>query len=71
MILFQQKNKGFFEEANAKEVIDRSVLLRLHDEMPKFLQNKGFQIERGKAGSVAVHKGVKKYRSDMEKEKAA
>ncbi len=55
----------------AKEVIDRSVLFRLQDEMPKFLQKKGFQIERGEAGSTAVHKSVKKYKSDMEKEKAA
>lgn len=39
--------------------------------MPKFLQKKGFQIERGEAGSTAVHKSVKKYKSDMEKGKAA
>ena len=55
----------------AKEIIDRSVLFRLQDEMPKFLQKKGFQIERGEAGSAAVHKSVKKCKSDMEKEKAA
>lgn len=55
----------------AKEVIDRSVLLRLQAEMPKFLQGKGFQIERGETGSKAVHKSIKKYKSDMEKEKAA
>ncbi len=55
----------------AKKVIDRSVLIRLQDEMPKYLQKKGFQIERGEAGSTAVHKSVKKYKSDMEKEKAA
>lgn len=54
----------------AKKVIDRSALLRLQAEMPKFLQEKGFQIERGEAGSVAVHKSVKKYKADMEKEKA-
>ena len=55
----------------AKKVIDRSVLIRLQDEMPKFLQKKGFQIECGETGSTAVHKSVKKYKSDMEKEKAA
>lgn len=54
----------------AKEVIDRSVLLRLQAEMPKFLQGKGFQMERGEAGSAAVHKSVKTYKADMEKEKA-
>ena len=54
----------------AKKVIDRSVLIRLQDEMPKVLQKKGFQIERGETGSTAVHKSVKKYKSDMEKEKA-
>lgn len=55
----------------AKEVIDRSVLLRLQAEMPKFLQGEGFQMERGEAGSAAVHKSVKTYKADMEKEKAA
>ena len=55
----------------AKEVIDRSVLLRLQAEMPKILQGKGFQIDRGEAGSAAVHKSVKKYKADMEKEKEA
>ncbi len=55
----------------AKEVIDRSVLLRLQAEMPKILQGKGFQIERGEGGSAAVHKSVKTYKADMEKEKTA
>lgn len=55
----------------AKKVIDRSTLLRLQAEMPEFLQKKGFQIERGEAGSAAVHKSVKKYKADMEKEKEA
>lgn len=55
----------------AKEIINRSTLLRLQAEMPKFLREKGFQIERGEVGSTAVHKGVKQYKTDMEKEKAA
>ena len=55
----------------AKEVINRSVLVRLQSEMPEFLQKNGFQIERGEAGSKAVHKSVKAYKADMEKEKAA
>lgn len=55
----------------AKKVIDRSVLLRLQSEMPRYLQKKGFQMERGEAGSAAVHRSVKKYKADMEKEKAA
>ena len=54
-----------------KEIINRSVLFRLQSEMPKFLQEKGFKIERGEAGSKAVHKSVKQYKADMEKEKAA
>lgn len=55
----------------AKEIINRSVLFRLQAEMPKFLQEKGFKIERGEAGSKAVHKSVKQYKADMEKEKSA
>lgn len=54
----------------AKEVTARSELLRLQDELPRFLQDRGFQIERGESGSTAVHKSVRQYKADMEKEKA-
>lgn len=52
----------------AKEIINRSVLFQLQAEMPKCLQEKGFKIERGEAGSKAVHKSIKQYKADMDME---
>ncbi|MBD5536795.1 MAG: hypothetical protein HDQ99_14320 [Lachnospiraceae bacterium] len=42
-----------------KKVIDRSMLIRLQDEMPQCFKEKGFQIERGEVGSTVVHKSIK------------
>jgi len=53
----------------AKKVLDRSVLLRLQSDMPRYLKSKGFSIERGEADSQAVHRSVREYKADMEREK--
>jgi hypothetical protein len=53
----------------AKEVINRNILRQIQDELPKHLQNAGFDIERGEVNSDAVHRTVKQYKADMEKEK--
>lgn len=55
----------------AKEVINRNVLRKIQEELPKRLQQAGFDIERGEVDSNAVHRSVKQYKADMEKEKAA
>lgn len=55
----------------AKEVINRNILRQIQEKLPKHLQNAGFDIERGEVNSEAVHRTVKQYKADMEKEKAA
>lgn len=54
----------------AKEVINRNTLRKIQEELPKRLQEAGFHIERGKVNSEAVHRTVKQYKAEMEKEKA-
>jgi hypothetical protein len=54
----------------AKAVINRNTLRKIQDELPKHLQKAGFDIERGEVNSEAVHRTVKQYKADMEKEKA-
>ena len=54
----------------AKEVINRNILRKIQEELPKHLQKAGFNIERGEVNSEAVHRTVKQYKADMEKEKA-
>jgi hypothetical protein len=54
----------------AKAVINRNILRQIQDELPKHLQKAGFDIERGEVNSEAVHRTVKQYKADMEKEKA-
>ena len=54
----------------AKEVINRNILRQIQEELPKHLQKAGFDIERGEVNSEAVHRTVKQYKADMEKEKA-
>ena len=54
----------------AKEVINRNTLRKIQEELPKRLQEAGFHIERGEVNSEAVHRTVKQYKADMEKEKA-
>ena len=54
----------------AKEVINRNILRQIQEELPKYLQKAGFDIERGEVNSEAVHRTVKQYKADMEKEKA-
>lgn len=55
----------------AKEVINRNILRQIQEELPKYLQKAGFDIERGEVNSEAVHRTVKQYKADMEKENAS
>jgi hypothetical protein len=54
----------------AKDVINRNILRQMQEELPQYLKKAGFDIERGEINSEAVHRTVKQYKSDMEKEKA-
>jgi len=40
---------------SAKNIFDRKALLNLQDELPKYLQSNGFDIQRGEAGSEKTH----------------
>jgi hypothetical protein len=58
----------------SKEVMTRSFLLSLHDDLPQLLQKAGFETERGSAaGTTAEHikksRDIKTYKQDMEREK--
>lgn len=58
----------------SKEVMTRSFLLSLHDELPHQLQKAGFSVERGTAAENAAERieksrDIKTYKQDMENEK--
>mgnify|MGYP001583470407 FL=1 len=40
---------------SAKILFNRKSLLQLQSELPKFLQSKGFDVQRGEAGSKKIH----------------
>jgi len=40
---------------SAKTIFNRKALLQLQSELPKHLQNKGFDVQRGEAGSEKTH----------------
>lgn len=49
---------------SAKTMITRETLRRFQSELPKLLQEKGFEIERGIENSKAVHKEVVELKKD-------
>ena len=58
----------------SKEVMTRSFLLSLHDDLPKLLQKAGFSVERGTAAEndaerIEKSRDIKTYKQDMENEK--
>lgn len=56
----------------SKDVMTRSFLLSLHDDLPKLLCRAGFEIERGTSvpneEKSTKSRGIKQYKMDMEKE---
>jgi hypothetical protein len=61
---------------SSKKLFDRKALRKLQDEMPKYLKDKGFKIERGEENSENTHVDPNEYkrnerekiRKEMEKE---
>lgn len=51
-----------------KNVINRASLLRLHNNIPIYLQDKGFEVKRGQLNSQAKHVELKKYKQSLKKE---
>ena len=58
---------------SSKEVVTRNLLFSIHDELPKRLQEQGFDIQRGNKVTVEDKplkgRSVKKYKADQELER--
>ena len=48
----------------AKNIFNRTELLKIQNEFPKHLQDKGFDLERGKQGSTAKHIKTQQFKAD-------
>lgn len=59
---------------SSKEIITRKFLTDIHDNLPKKLKEKGFDVERGNKVKVEDRhlkgRSVRKFKADMEREKA-
>lgn len=53
---------------SAKTVFNREALQKIQNELPEYLQEKGFEIERGEEKSERKHLTVKEYKDLKEKE---
>lgn len=47
---------------SAKRIFDRKTLLKIQDELPKYLSDRGFDLERGERGSERKHLSVPEYK---------
>ena len=54
---------------SAKTIFNRQALQTIQDELPSYLKEKGFEIERGEEKSERKHLTVKEYKELKEKEK--
>ena len=53
---------------SAKKLIDRKFLREVQDQLPAYLKNIGFDIQRGIEGSKRKHKDVKEFKKELERE---
>ncbi|MDU5211572.1 MAG: MobV family relaxase [Clostridium sp.] len=53
---------------SAKKLIDRKFLREVQDQLPAYLKNLGFDIQRGIEGSKRKHKDVKEFKKELERE---
>jgi hypothetical protein len=65
IVPFDEKNK-----LSSKRVFDRKALRDVQNELPKFLQERGFRIERGIRGSQNKNMSAKEYKAIKEQVKA-
>lgn len=54
---------------SAKTIFDRNGLRNLQEELPKYLQNNGFDVKRGEKNSKAKHKDTYEYKEEQIKNK--
>lgn len=50
---------------SSKAMFDKQTLLRIQDELPKYLQDKGFDVERGRELSQAKHMTVSEFKENL------
>ena len=62
IIPFDKDNK-----LTAKTMFDREALQDIQNELPRYMNERGFKVERGRAGSEAKHLTVQEYK-DVQKE---
>jgi hypothetical protein len=53
---------------SAKKLIDRKFLRELQDQLPAYLKNLGFDIQRGIKGSKRKHKDTKELKKELDRE---
>lgn len=62
IVPFDKDNK-----LTAKTMFDREALQYIQNELPRYMNERGFKVERGRAGSEAKHLTVQEYK-DVQKE---
>lgn len=62
IVPFNKDNK-----LTAKTMFDREALQDIQNELPRYMNERGFKVERGRAGSEAKHLTVQEYK-DVQKE---
>lgn len=62
IVPFDKDNK-----LTAKTMFDRETLQDIQNELPRYMNERGFKVERGRAGSEAKHLTVQEYK-DVQKE---
>ena len=62
IVPFDKDNK-----LTAKTMFDREALQDIQNELPRYMNERGFEVERGRAGSEAKHLTVQEYK-DVQKE---
>lgn len=62
IVPFDKDNK-----LTAKTMFDRGALQDIQNELPRYMNERGFKVERGRAGSEAKHLTVQEYK-DVQKE---
>ena len=53
---------------SAKKLIDRKFLREVQDQLPAYLKNIGFDIQRGIEGSKRKHKDIKEFKKELDRE---
>ena len=53
---------------SAKKLIDRKFLMEVQDQLPAYLKNLGFDIQRGIKGSKRKHKDTKELKKELDRE---